>query len=49
LNLLHTLYANETNRWRYVYNSGSQPGCRGTQVCREEVSGVPPDIEFTSF
>jgi len=27
----------------------SQPGCRGTQGCREEVSGVPPNIEFTTF
>jgi len=26
-----------------IYGSGSQPGCR------EESSGVPPNIEFTSF
>jgi hypothetical protein len=28
---------------RIVYSSGSQPRCR------EEVSGVPPNIEFTTF
>jgi len=31
------------------FDSGSQPGCRGTQGCREEVSGVPTNIEFTTF
>jgi hypothetical protein len=30
-------------------NSGSQPRCRGTKGCREEVSGVPPNIEITAF
>ncbi len=31
--------------------SASQPGCSGTQGCREEASGagVPPNIEFTTF
>jgi len=24
--------------------SDSQPGCRDTQGCREEVSGVPPNV-----
>jgi len=28
-----------------IFNrSDSQPGCRGTQGCREEVSGVPPNV-----
>ncbi len=35
--------------YKTPYTSGSQPGCRGTQGCREEVSGVPPNIEFTTF
>jgi hypothetical protein len=26
--------------------SDSQPGCRGTLGCRQEVSGVPPSFEF---
>jgi len=30
-----------------LYFSDSQPGCRGTQGCREEVSGVPPNDCFT--
>ena len=29
-----------------LWTSGSQPGCRGTQGCREIVSGVPPVIPF---
>jgi len=29
-----------------VLASGSQPGCRGTQGCREEVLGVPPTFGF---
>ncbi len=40
---------NETSKWWSLQTSGSQPGCRGTQGCREEVSGVPPNIEFTTF
>jgi hypothetical protein len=32
-----------------TYDSDSQPGCRGTQGCREEVSGVPPNIVFFVF
>ena len=27
----------------------SQPGCRGTQECREKATGVPPNIELTVF
>ncbi len=31
------------------YNSGSQPGCRGTLGCRKEVSGVPPNFKLLPF
>jgi hypothetical protein len=30
-----------------VWGSDSQPECRGTQGCREEASGVPPNVSFT--
>ncbi len=37
-------------RWSLtLYNSGSQPGCRGTLECREEVPGVPPNIVFSCY
>jgi len=36
-------------RYLSIYSSGSQPGCRGTQGCREEVLGVPPNIKFAIF
>jgi len=33
-----------------IYISGSQPGCRGTLGCREEVLGVPPNVlDFLLF
>ena len=31
------------------YDSGSQPGCRGTQGCLGQALRVPPNIEFTSL
>ncbi len=31
------------------YCSNSQPGCRCTQGCRQEVSEVPQNIEFSAF
>ncbi len=32
-----------------IQNSGSQPGCRGTLRCCEEVQGVPPNIGFSCY
>ncbi len=33
----------------FVWDSDSQPGCRGTRRCRKEVSGVPPHLELLPF
>ncbi len=32
-----------------IVHKNSQSRCRGTQGCRQEVSGVPPNIKSTTF